>query len=43
MWHIAHLGEIRCAYKTSVRRPKWKRPLAIPRKRREDNIKMDLK
>jgi hypothetical protein len=43
MGHVAHLVDIRYAYKISVRRLEWKRQLVRPRKRRKDNIKMDLK
>ena len=35
------MGEV-CAYRVLVRRPEGKRPLGRPRRRREDNIKMDL-
>jgi hypothetical protein len=34
--------EIRNAYKILVRKPEGKRPLGRPRRRCEDNIKMDL-
>jgi hypothetical protein len=36
--HVVHMGEVRGAYNILVGR----RPLAIPRHRWEDNIKMDL-
>jgi hypothetical protein len=37
------MGEVRGAYNTLVRRPEGRRPLGIPRRRWEDNIKMDLR
>jgi hypothetical protein len=36
------MGERRGAYRVSVGRPEGKRPLRRPRRRWEDNIKMDL-
>jgi len=36
------MGRIRNAYKLLVRQPEWKRPLVRPRRRWEDNIRMDL-
>jgi hypothetical protein len=36
------MGEVKGAYKILVRRPEGKRPLGRPRRRWEDNIKMDL-
>jgi hypothetical protein len=36
------MGEGRGVYRVWVRRPKGKRPLARPRHRWKDNIKMDL-
>ncbi|KAJ4436564.1 hypothetical protein ANN_16597 [Periplaneta americana] len=41
--HIARMGESRNAYGVLVGRPKGKRPLGRPRRRWEDNIKMDLR
>jgi hypothetical protein len=35
--------EGRCAYRVLVERPEGKRPLEIPRRRWEDNIKLDLR
>jgi len=35
-------GKRRVIYRVFVRKPKGKRPLARPRHRWEDNIKMDL-
>jgi len=39
--HVARLGERRGVYKLLVRKPEGKRPLGRPRRRWEDNIKMD--
>jgi hypothetical protein len=36
------VGERRDVYRVLVRKPEGKRPLGRPRRRREDNIKMDL-
>jgi hypothetical protein len=36
------MGEKRGAYRILVRRPEGRRPLGKPRRRWEDNIKMDL-
>ncbi|KAJ4433880.1 hypothetical protein ANN_16193, partial [Periplaneta americana] len=41
--HVACMGESRNAYRVSVGRPEGKRPLGRPRRRWEDNIKMDLR
>jgi hypothetical protein len=40
--HVACTGEKRGAYRISVGRPEGRRPLGRPRRRWEDNIKMDL-
>jgi len=40
--HVALMGERRGVYRVLVRKPEGKRPLGRPRRRREDNIKMDL-
>jgi hypothetical protein len=40
--HVARMGDRRDAYRVLVGRPDGKRPLGKPRRRREDNIKMDL-
>jgi len=40
--HVARMGERRGVYGLLVRKPKGKRPLGRPRRRWEDNIKMDL-
>ncbi|KAJ4447245.1 hypothetical protein ANN_09249 [Periplaneta americana] len=41
--HVACMGESRNAYRVLVGRPKGKRSLGRPRRRWEDNIKMDLR
>jgi hypothetical protein len=41
--HVAHMGEGRGVYRVLVGRPEGKRPLGSPRRRWEDNIKMDLR
>jgi hypothetical protein len=41
--HVARMGEGRGVYRVLVGRPESKRPLGRPRRRWEDNIKMDLK
>ncbi|KAJ4434835.1 hypothetical protein ANN_23406 [Periplaneta americana] len=41
--HVARMGESRNAYRVLVGRPEGKRPLGRPRRRLEDNIKMDLR
>jgi len=40
--HVAGMGEGRGVYRVSVGKPEVKRPLGTPRRRWEDNIKMDL-
>jgi hypothetical protein len=40
--HIARLGEMRGAYRVFVGKLERKRLLVTPRRRREDNIKMNL-
>jgi hypothetical protein len=40
--HVARMGEGRGVYRILVGRPEGKRPLGRPRRRWEDNIKMDL-
>jgi hypothetical protein len=40
--HIARIGKRRWIYRVLVGKPEGKRPLARPRRRLEDNIKMDL-
>ncbi|KAJ4442405.1 hypothetical protein ANN_03991 [Periplaneta americana] len=41
--HVACMGESRNAYRVLVVREEGKRPLGMPRRRWEDNIKMDLR
>jgi len=41
--HVARMGEGRGVYRVLVGKPEGKRPLGRPRRRWEDNIKMDLK
>jgi hypothetical protein len=40
--HVAHMENRRGAYMVLVSRPEGKRPLSRPRRRLEDNIRMDL-
>ena len=40
--HVAHMGEDRGVHRVLVGKPEGKRPLGKPRRRWEDNIKMDL-
>ena len=39
---MVHMGEDRGAHRVLVGKPEGKRPLGRPRRRWEDNIKMDL-
>jgi hypothetical protein len=41
--HVARMGEKRNAYRILVGKPDRKRPLGRPRRRWEDNIKIDLR
>jgi hypothetical protein len=41
--HAARMGEGRGAYRILVERPEGRRPLGRPRRRWEDNIKMDIR
>jgi hypothetical protein len=41
--HVARVGEGRGVYRVLVGRPECKRPLGRPRRRWEDNTKMDLR
>jgi hypothetical protein len=41
--HVARIGEVRGAYNILVGRPEGRRPLGKPRRRWEENIKMDLR
>jgi hypothetical protein len=40
--HVARMGEGRGVYRVLVGKPEGKRPLGIPRRRWEDNVRMDL-
>jgi hypothetical protein len=40
---VARMGERRGAYRALVGKPERRRPLGRPRRRWEDNIKMDLR
>jgi hypothetical protein len=41
--HVARMGEKMNAYRMLVGKPEGKRPLGRPRRRNEDNIRMDLR
>jgi hypothetical protein len=41
--HVTSLGEGRGVYRVLVEKPEGRRPLGRPRRRWEDNIKMDLR
>jgi hypothetical protein len=41
--HVTRIGEGRGVYRVMVGRPEGKRPLGRPRRRWEDNIKLDLR
>ena len=41
--HAALMGERRNVYRVLVGEPEGKRPLGRPRRRLEDNIKMDIR
>jgi hypothetical protein len=41
--HVVRMGEGRGVYRVLVGRPEGKRPLGRPRRRWEDNIKIDLR
>jgi hypothetical protein len=41
--HVARMGEGRGVYRVLIGRTKGKRPLGRPKRRWEDNIKMDLR
>jgi hypothetical protein len=41
--HVARMGEGRGVYRVVVGKPEDKRPLGRPRRRWEDNIKLDLR
>ena len=40
--HVARMGEGRGVHRVLVGKPEGKRPLGRPRRRQEDNIKIDL-
>jgi hypothetical protein len=40
--HVARMGDDRGVYSVLVGKPEGKRPLGRPRRRGEDNVKMDL-
>jgi hypothetical protein len=40
--HVARMGEGRGGYRVLVGKPEGKRPLGRPRRRWEDNVRMDL-
>ena len=40
--HVARMGEERGVYRVLVGKPEGRRPLGRPRRRWEDNIRMDL-
>jgi hypothetical protein len=42
VWHVAGTRERRGIYRVLVGKPERKRPLGRPRRKWEDNIKMDL-
>jgi hypothetical protein len=41
--HVVRIGEVRDAYKILAGRPEGRRPLGKPRRRWEDNTKIDLR
>jgi hypothetical protein len=41
--HVARMGKKKNAYRILVEKPEAKRPLGKPRRRSEDNIRMDLR
>jgi hypothetical protein len=41
--HVACMGESKCVYRVLAGTPEGKRPLGRPRRRWENNIKMDLR
>jgi hypothetical protein len=41
-WHVARMGEERCVHRVLVGKPEGKRLLRRPRRKWEDNSRMDL-
>jgi hypothetical protein len=41
--HVAHMEEEKNVYRVLVGRPKGRRPLVRPRRKWEDNLKLDLR
>jgi hypothetical protein len=41
--NVARMGEMRSTYSILIRKPEGKRPLGRPRRKWEDNIRMDLR
>ena len=41
--HVVRMEEVRCSFKIVIGKPTGKRPLQRPRRRWEDNIRMDFK
>ena len=41
-WHVARTGERTGVYRVLVTKPEGRRPLGRPKRRWDDNIKMDL-
>jgi hypothetical protein len=41
--HVARMGKGRGVYRVLIGRPEYERPMGRPRRRWEDNIKMDLR
>jgi hypothetical protein len=41
-WHVAHMGMKRNVYRILMGKPEGKRPLGRPRRRWENNIRMEI-
>jgi hypothetical protein len=41
--HVVHIGEMKKTYKILIGKPEGMRPPGTPRRRWEDNIKMDIR
>jgi hypothetical protein len=41
-WYVARMGEEKCVHRVLVGKPEGKRTLGRPRRRCEDNIKLDV-